>query len=192
SGPTHGSLNGPDGSGHFTYTPTGTYYGADSFTFHVTSSISGLSSGDAVVNISVEAPVAPSVSGGNFTTPFATQLSNSVTFSNTTAGTLSVNVSTPPANGVVPGPDASGTFTYTSPAGCPCGDSSIYVITSMRGTSCSDATVSITVEAPAAPSASGGDFTTPFATQLSDSVTFGNVSVGPLSVNITTPPANGV
>jgi len=71
--PAHGTAN-VNGDGSFTYTPTGTYVGPDSFTYTLTN---GAGSSTATVNITVAAPTLtaltvtapPAGTGGNTDTP---------------------------------------------------------------------------------------------------------------------------
>ncbi|SFK52254.1 IPT/TIG domain-containing protein [Sphingomonas sp. NFR04] len=132
-----------------TYTPAAGYQGADSFTYTATGP--GGTSSAATVSVVVATPTAPTAadrsgvtvpSGGTGT---AIDLSSSITGVHT-----SIAVATPPAHGTTS--VAGDVVTYTPATGYSGTDSFTYTATGPGGTS-APGTVSITVAAPAPPTA---------------------------------------
>jgi hypothetical protein len=104
------------------------------------------------VNLTVEEPIAPTAAGGSFSTAFGTQLAANVAITNPSAGSLSIVVSSPPASGVLTGPDASGDFTWTPGPAFYGSDSFTYSVTNtLSGLSSGPAVVNLSVDAPMAP-----------------------------------------
>ena len=173
SGPAHGSTSV---SGDVvTYTPTGGYFGSDSFTYTATGP--GGTSTAATVTITVSTPPAPTVAAASATvtydTPRAIDLSGSITGAHT-----SIAVASGPAHGTT---SVSGdVVTYTPTSGYVGGDSFTYTATGPGGTS-SAATVTLTVAAPPAPTVSAASasvsYNTPKAIDLSGSITGVHTSI---------------
>ena len=139
-----------------TYTPTGGYYGADSFTYTATGP--GGTSAAATVLITVANPSAPTVAG----------VSTSTTYNTAKAITLSPSgvyatlvVASAPAHGTA---SISGvTATYTPAAGYYGADSFTYTATGPGGTSAA-ASVLVTVGNPPAPGAADTTINTAYNT----------------------------
>ena len=125
TGPAQGTLSlGPDGN--FIYTPTGNYFGSDSFTYRALDAASAVSN-TATVSITVnpvnDAPVAMADSystnaGQTLTVNAATGVLVNDTDIDNTPGQLSAAVVTnPPANQGTLTLNASGSFTFVPAAG---------------------------------------------------------------------------
>ncbi len=169
SNPAHGALSGLDtAAGTVTYTPDNGFSGSDSFTYQATNA--GGASVAATVSITVNAPTAPTCQAVPLSA--AADTAAAVTFSCTTtpgfANTYAVASS--PSHGTLSGLDtAAGTITYTPTNGFSGSDSFTYTATNTGGTSV-PATVSITVNPPAAPTCQAVAVTT--AAGTGTSVTF--------------------
>jgi P-type conjugative transfer protein TrbJ len=154
SSPGHGSaaLSGAS----VTYTPTVGYVGPDSLSYDVTGP--GGTSAPAVISVTVQAPPAPTAAGGALTTAYDTAAS--VTLSG--SGVISsFSIKAQPGHGTV---SVSGsTATYTPSTGYIGADSFTFVATGPGGTS-APATIAVTVQAPPAPTLSGGSITTAYNT----------------------------
>jgi hypothetical protein len=135
SGPAHGSasISGTTAI----YTPTASYYGADSFTYNATGP--GGTSASATVSLSVGTPPAPTVSPVSASTAYNTAVGVGLSPSGAYS---SLAVASGPAHGSA---SISGTTaTYTPTAGYYGADSFTYTATGPGGTS-APASVSITV-----------------------------------------------
>jgi len=130
-----------------TYTPSATYYGADSFTYTATGP--GGTSAPATVNITVGLPPAPTASNkAGVAVPYAST-GTAIDLSASVSGVhSSLAVGTAPAHGTVT--VAGDVITYTPAATYYGADSFTYTATGPGGTS-APATVSLTVATPAAP-----------------------------------------
>ncbi|MDO6415097.1 Ig-like domain-containing protein [Sphingomonas sp. BIUV-7] len=198
SAPAHGttSVSGDVVS----YTPTSGYSGPDSFTYTATGS--GGTSAPATISITVAPPPAPAASAQSASVPYGTataiDLSGSITGVHS-----SVAISSGPAHGMT---SVSGdVITYTPTSGYFGADSFSYTATGPGGTS-APATVSVTVAAPAAPTAAARSVSaahnTATAIDLSGSISgvhtgtavVGSPAHGTTSVSgdiVTYTPANG-
>jgi uncharacterized protein YhjY with autotransporter beta-barrel domain len=142
--PAHGSVS--VAGAVVTYTPTASYYGADSFTYTATGP--GGTSGAATVSVTVATPSAPvvadraSVAVPGSSPGMAIDLSTSITGVHS-----SIAVATPPAHGTAS--VAGDVVTYTPTAGYYGADSFTYTATGAGGTSAT-ARVALTIQGAAA------------------------------------------
>lgn len=139
SAPAHGTAT-VSGTG-ISYTPTATYFGADSFTYTATNA--GGTSAPATVTITVNAPPAPTVAAvSGVAVPYASS-GAAIDLSASIAGVhTSIAVATAPAHGTAS--VAGSVVTYVPAAGYFGADSFTYTATGPGGTS-APATVSLTV-----------------------------------------------
>ncbi|MCB0960871.1 MAG: tandem-95 repeat protein, partial [Acidimicrobiales bacterium] len=161
--PSHGSVTmAPDGS--FTYIPEGGFHGTDSFPYGITDAADQTAS--ATVTVTVDPPAAPTATDDSATTPFETPVTivtPGVLGNDTGTGITVTDHGTPGHGTVTVEPD--GAFTYTPDAGFTGTDTFTYEITDEVGQTAS-ATVTVTVDPPAAPTATDDDHTTPYETPL--------------------------
>jgi P-type conjugative transfer protein TrbJ len=157
AGPSHGSVSLSGAVA--TYTPATGYTGADSFTFEASGP--GGNSSPATISVTVGAPPAPLAANGVITTPYETPATVTLPGSGAISSYAIVG---DPTHGTVALSSAS--VTYTPASGYAGTDSFTYDVTGPGGTS-APATISVTVQAPPAPSASNGAITTPYNTTAS-------------------------
>jgi len=146
-----------------TYTPTSGYYGADSFTFHVTGP--GGTSAAATVAVSVGAPPAPSALNGSLTAPYNTAATVTLPSSGAVAGYA---IDTAPTHGAVA--LFGGVATYTPTSGYYGPDSFTFNVSGPGGVS-SIATISVTVQAPPPPVANAAPLTCAYQTTCAITLT---------------------
>ena len=154
--PSHGSasISGTNA----TYTPTSGYYGSDSFTYTATGP--GGTSSPATVSVTVSNPVAPTAGPVSVTVGYNSQ-SNAVALAPQGSFTL-LSVVSGPSHGSA---SISGTNAiYTPTSGYYGSDSFSYTATGPGGTS-GPATVSVTVNNPAAPTAGPASATVGYNSQ---------------------------
>jgi large repetitive protein len=163
AGPSHGALT-LNADGSLTYTPTAGFFGADSFTYHVSDGT--LSSGDVTVNLTVtpinHAPTATNDSfsiaeGGTLEVTAPGVVGNDV---DPDGDPLSAVLAVNAAHGALT-LNADGSFTYTPNVGFSGADSFSYHATDGTLTS-GDATVNLTVtHVNHAPAAANDSFSVP-------------------------------
>jgi VCBS repeat-containing protein len=148
--PTHGTLQAfTDGS--FTYTPTSTYSGPDSFTYFVTDgTLTSVSA--ATVSITVGGPTnhAPVANNDSYTTSFNTALTIAAAGvlandADQDGNSLTVGSVSSPSHGTLQA-FTNGSFTYTPNSGYSGADSFTYFASDGTLNSATAATVSITVD----------------------------------------------
>ena len=184
--PTHGTVSVSGET--VTYTPSSTYYGGtDSFTYTATNP--GGTSAPATVTITVGAPAAPAVSAKSVTTAYNTAATIDLSGSITGVDITAVTIGTAPTHGSV---SVSGeTVTYTpSPTYYGGSDSFTYTATNPGGTS-APATVTITIGAPAAPTAAAKSVTTAYNTVATIDLSGSITGAGITAVTIGTAPTHG-
>jgi len=184
--PTHGTVSVSGET--VTYTPSSTFYGGtDTFTYTATNA--GGTSAPAPVTVTVGSPTAPTASAKSAMTSYDTVVNIDLSGSITGVGITAVTIGTAPTHGTV---SVSGkTVTYTPLSTFYGGtDTFTYTATNLAGTS-APATVTVTVGAPAAPTASAKSATTPYDTaaviDLSGSITGVDIK----AVTIGTAPTHG-
>jgi hypothetical protein len=180
--PTHGTLSGTVPS--LTYTPTGNYVGADSFTYTATN-VGGSATG--TVSLTVQpAPVIPIAQNSSAIVAFNTATPITAVAGGGNGHALTYSVVTGPAHGIL-GAFTGAVATYTPTSGYIGGDSFTFKVTDGVSTS-PVATVSITVN-QAVPVASSQSVTTAFATAVPVTL----VATGPptITYSVVTAPANG-
>ena len=174
SAPAHGSASISGTTA--TYTPANNYYGSDSFTYTATGPAG--TSNPATVSVTVPQPPAPTA--GNVSLSVAYNTSSSVTL---TPGAYAsrLALASNPSHGsaaIVGWPTA----TYTPTSGYYGSDSFTYTASGAGGTG-SPATVSVTVVAPAAPTAPSFSLTVPYYSVGASAVTPGGIfNIGSLAV----------
>ncbi len=180
--PTNGTLSGT--APNLTYTPTGSYVGADSFTYTATNA-AGSSTGTVTITVQ-PAPVIPVAQNSSAIVAFNTATPITAVAGGGNGHALSYSVVTGPAHGTL-GAFTGAVATYTPTAGYVGADSFTFKVTDGTSTSTA-ATVSITVN-QAVPVASGQSLTTAFATPISVTL----VAIGPPTITyaIVTAPVNG-
>lgn len=178
SWPSNGSISF---SGSWaTYTAYAGYYGSDSFSFYANGP--GGNSGCATISVNVQAPPAPTAANGSIITAYNTPATVTLPGS----GVIS-------SYGIVGGPGhgtatiSGSSVTYTPSAGYIGPDSFTYHATGPGGTS-NTATVSVTVQAPPAPTASNGSLSVPYNTATSGTLSVSGVVT---SYAIVAQPAHG-
>ncbi|MDG2535816.1 Ig-like domain-containing protein [Sphingomonas sp. HITSZ_GF] len=171
-----------------TYTPAGTYYGADSFTYTATGP--GGTSAASTVTLTVATPAAPvAANKSGVAVPYASSGTAIDLSASVTGVHASIAIGTAPAHGTVS--IAGDVVTYTPAATYYGADSFTYTATGPGGTS-APATVSLTVATPAAPvAANKSGVAVPYAStgtaiDLSASITGVHSSIA-----IGTAPAHG-
>lgn len=176
--PSHGSASLSGAS--VTYTPAGGYIGSDLFTFKATGP--GGDSNTATINVTVSAPAAPSASAGSGSTAYETAKVFSLSASGAVA---SYAIAVAPSHGSL---SLSGNqATYTPDAGYYGPDAFQFQATGPGGTS-SPATYSLTVDVPAAPTATAASMSAGYETPAT--ITLGSVGVTS-SYAISAAPAHG-
>ena len=179
--PTHGTLSGT--APNLTYTPTTSYFGADSFTFTVNDGVQTSAAGTIAITVNPPPPTPtnPSVSV-NY------QTATAVTLGATGQGTITYAVTTQPTNGTLSG--TAPNLTYT-PTGTYVGtDSFTYTATNAGGGSVG--TVSITVQpAPVIPVAQNSSATVAFNTATQITAVAGGGNGHALTYSVVTGPAHG-
>jgi hypothetical protein len=187
--PAHGSLSGFNSTtGAVTYTSSGNFTGADSFTFEVTDSVTGLTSVASTVSLTVLPP--PTANSLNVTVGKGQATTLTLTGSAPNGDAFSFSVSTNPANGSVSGFLSGGQIIYTPNAGFTGADSFQFKVTDIVTTLTSTATVTITVSVPPtanAQSVSVGE-------SLAKSITLTGSAPGshPFSYAVTSNPSHGL
>ncbi|MEZ5138887.1 MAG: Ig-like domain-containing protein [Acidimicrobiales bacterium] len=162
--PAHGTVTvDPDGT--ITYTPEDGFTGLDTFTYEITDGFARTST--ATVRITVDPPAAPVATDDAHTTPYETQLVVDApgVLGNDSGTGIAVVLNGAPGHGTV-SVDADGSMTYTPDAGFAGVDTFTYAIEDEVGQTAS-ATVTITVDPPAAPEADDDAYTTPYETPRS-------------------------
>jgi uncharacterized protein YhjY with autotransporter beta-barrel domain len=187
SAPTHGTVSVSGEA--VTYTPSATFYGGtDSFTYTATNP--GGTSSPATVTVTVGAVGVPTVTAKSVTTPYNT--ATNVNLASAISGTdiTGVNVASNPSHGTV---SVSGeSITYTPSATFYGGtDSFTYTATNPSGTS-SPATITVTVGATAAPTATAKSVTTPYNTATNINLTSAISGTDITGVNIASNPSHGI
>jgi P-type conjugative transfer protein TrbJ len=157
SNPGHGSASISGGTAY--YTPNSGYIGSDSFTVYAYGP--GGNSGCATISVNVQAPPAPSAANGSITTAYNTAATVTLPGSGVITGYSIVGQA---PNGIAKISGSS--VTYTPNAGYIGSDSFTYHAVGPGGTS-NTATISVTVQAPPAPSASNGSLSVPYNTATS-------------------------
>jgi YD repeat-containing protein len=170
------------GSGSITYVATAGQTGTDSFTYTAKDSHAAVSNTATVfVNISAAAPVA-----GAVTQHVAYNTTTNVVLSVTGSYTTATVVSAPSLGSATA---SSALINYTPGSGQTAATSFTYKVTGPGGVS-NTATVSIIIDAPAAPTISGGSITTAYNTAGNSSLTLGG---GPYtSIMVSSQGAKGV
>ncbi len=184
--PTHGtvSVSGETVS----YTPSSTFYGGtDSFTYTATNP--GGSSAPATVTITVAVPGAPTVTAKSVSTPYDVATSIDLSGSISGADITAVNVATQPAHGTVA--VAGKTVTYTPSSTFYGGTDSFNYTATNPGGSSAQATVTITVVAPAAPGVAAKSASTPYNTATSIDLSGSVTGVDITAMNVVTAPTHG-
>jgi len=175
--------------GSYTYTPDTNFNGSDSFKVTVDDGMGGTT--DVTILITVT-PVNdnPIISAPAVTTPEDTAVNGSITFSDADGDSLTITVTTPPANGtLVLNPD--GTYTYTPNANYNGADSFTVAVSDGKGGTAS-LTVPVSVTAVNDnPVATAPVVTTPEDTAVSGAITATDVDGDTPVFEIAAPPANG-
>jgi VCBS repeat-containing protein len=184
--PTHGTVT-VNSDGSFTYTPTATYNGPDSFTYRVSD---GSLTSDATVSISVisvnDAPVA---NGQSQSLNEDATKAVTLTASDLDGDPLTFTIVTAPAHGTLTGTMPN--LTYTPAANYNGADSFTFKVNDGSVDS-NIATVSLTINpVNDAPVAQTGSFTTPANTPFTGQVIATDVDGDPLTYTITTQPTKG-
>jgi len=156
--PAQGVLTLNTGTGGFTYAPTVSYVGPDSFTFTVSDNITHALSTPATVTLSVD-PVpggdptttAPLANNASVTVYENTALNSQVTGASAGSNTLAYTVLTLPNHGVVSLTSGTGAYTYTPTATYTGADSFTFSVKDNGNNLTANATVSITVAAAPPP-----------------------------------------
>ncbi|MFM9919242.1 Ig-like domain-containing protein [Lacisediminihabitans sp. H27-G8] len=133
--PAHGSVVLDPTTGAYTYTPTGTFSGADVFTYTLTAD-----GGTATATVSIA--VKPTAVNDTITTGVNTAVSGNVT-SNDNGSNKTVALGTTVTNGTLT-LSATGAYTYTPNANFTGTDSFTYTLTADGGTSTATATITVT------------------------------------------------
>ncbi|QNE48130.1 tandem-95 repeat protein [Glaciihabitans sp. INWT7] len=133
--PTHGTVVLDPTTGAYTYTPTGTFSGADVFTYTLTAD-----GGTATATVSIA--VKPTAVNDTITTGVNTAVSGNVTI-NDNGSNKSVALGTTVTNGTLT-LSAPGAYTYTPNANFTGTDSFTYTLTADGGTSTATATITVT------------------------------------------------
>jgi VCBS repeat-containing protein len=192
TGPTHGILATFDPeTGAFTYTPSGDYFGTDSFTFRATdgTALSNVATVSITVNPVNDAPVA---AAGLLSTDEDTPKSGTLSATDVDDASLTFSVVTQPANGSVSVTDpASGAYSFT-PAASFHGSTSFTFKANDGEVDSNVATVSITVNpVNDAPVATGGSLSTNEGTAQSGSLSAGDVDGDDVDFEIVGGPSHG-
>jgi len=189
-------------TGVVSYTPSGGFTGADSFTYTVNDN-NGETSNVATVNITIQAAnQSPVANNDSATTAFETAADIDVLANDTDAdGTIDATtliIVADTTNGTTSINATTGVVTYTPNGGFDGADSFTYTVNDNNGSTSNTATVSITVEAaPAnqAPTAGNDSATTPFETVVDINVlandTDADGTVDATTVTIVTNTTNG-
>ena len=161
--PAHGTVT-VNADGSISYTPEPGFTGLDTFTYEITDGFDRTAS--ATVRITVDPPAAPEAVDDGYTTPYETPITVDAPgiLGNDSGTGISVAMNGSPAHGTVT-VDADGTITYTPEAGFAGEDTFTYAIVDEVGQTAT-ATVTITVDPPAAPVAVDDAYTTPFETPI--------------------------
>jgi hypothetical protein len=147
SWPVNGTLVTNGALPDMTYTPTGGFEGADSFTFLVNDGLTN--SEPATISITVE-NTAPVADGQSVSTPYETALAITLTGSDVDGpSNLTFTVASQPANGTLATNGALPNLTYTPNSGYVGADSFTFTVNDGMDDS-APATISITVEEPSA------------------------------------------
>lgn len=177
SSPAHGvvSLAG----GVATYTANSGYIGADSFT--ATATNAGGTSTAATVNLTVQAPPAPAITGGSHNVSYEGSVGHD--FSPTNGGL--VTITSAPAHGSVT--LVGGVATYTAAAGYIGSDTFSATATNPGGSSAA-AVVTLNVQSPPPPAGASFNGSTAYATPLTFTPSVSGVAS---SVEVLSQPAGG-
>ncbi|MHC5797936.1 Ig-like domain-containing protein [Lacisediminihabitans sp. FW035] len=173
--PTHGTVTLNPTTGAYTYTPTGTFSGADVFTYTLTAD-----GGTATATVSIA--VAPTAVNDTVTTGVNVAVSGNIA-TNDNGSNKSVALGTTVAHGTLT-LAASGAYTYTPNTNFTGTDSFTYTLTADGGTS--TATVNITVT----PLAVDDAYTTPAGTAAALAVLANDKGTNKTAAKLTNP-ANG-
>ena len=200
SGPANGSLT-LNSDGSFTYTPSTSYIGPDSFVYEITDGQGG--STQATVNIAVTAPanVPPTVSNDFYDTdedvPLTTAPATGVLLNDFDSDGGTLLVTPVPVSGPSHGSltlNSDGSFTYTPDASYVGADSFIYNVTDGQGGS-SQGTVDIMVETNLPPTAVDDNYNTsmdvPLAITMAAGVLQNDSDPEGDLLNVTTTPIAG-
>jgi hypothetical protein len=150
--PSHGSLT-VEADGSFVYTPDPGYVGSDSFTYAARDRF-GRDTTTATASIEVSLPALPVADDDSYATGYGTALvvpSATGVLDGDTGAALTVDSATDPAHGTL-SIAADGSFTFTPDPGFVGGDGFAYTACDPYGR-CDTATVTLTVDPPAAPAA---------------------------------------
>jgi hypothetical protein len=181
--PTHGVLSGT--APNLTYTPTAGFTGSDSFTFKVNDGVSDSPAATISISVTDTAPVA---------TPQLVSTTKNVALPIVLAGTdadgdaLTTSVVTQPAHGVLTG--TAPNLTYTPASGYLGADSFTFKVNDGTLNSAA-ATVSITVTAPGAPTATPQSLVVAANSPLSITLAGTDTDGDPLTAAIAGQPTNG-
>jgi hypothetical protein len=179
--PGHGTLSAASGNS-VTYTPTGTYFGADSFTFTVNDGTA--SSAAAAVSLTVNPP-APTASPVSVTVNY--QTATPIPLSGTGQGTLTYSIptgasQTGPTHGTL-GAVSGSSVTYTPAIGYSGSDQFVFAVSNAGGSS--TAAVSITVSpAPVIPAAQPSSVTVVYNTPTTIMAIAGGGDGNPLTYKV--------
>jgi hypothetical protein len=184
SNPSHGTLNGS--APNLSYTPSSGFTGSDSFAFKVNNG--AVDSAVATVSISVGNPPAPTANAQSVSTAFNTAKSITLTGSDPSSLVLSYTVTVSPSHGTLSG--TAPTLTYTPTSGYTGPDNFSFKVNNgfLNSTA---ATVSITVNSPAAPTATAQSVATVFNTQMAITLTGSDPINLPLTYSVTANTAHG-
>jgi hypothetical protein len=186
SAPSHGTVVNYGGTS-LTYTPTGSYLGADSFTYIINNGHGGAAS--ATVNITVAAP--PVANNDAVTTAQSTAVSFDPRTNDTDPNSyaLTVSATSPPANGTATVNTGGTGVTYTPMTGFIGTDTFTYSITDGHGGGAT-ATDTITVNATSAPIAGAASATVAYAS-TSNPITLNFTGGTAASVAVSTAAGHG-
>jgi len=202
TGPLNGTVNIDTSMGMVTYTPNTGFSGSDSFTYRV-SDTNGTESGEATVNLNINAPVAPVAADDSGWTDYGQPATVYIAMNDYATGSgafidpATIAIITPPVNGTFSIDPCMGQATYTPNSGFSGVDSFTYTVNDTNGTVSNEATVTINIAAPTAPVAVNDSGSTEegqmavIAILGNDYVTMSQVSLDPSSVSIVSGPSNG-
>lgn len=151
--PAHGTLSVIASTGAFSYTPTSTYAGADSFTYTAKDTVTGLVSAAAtvsiVINMDPAAPAAPATEPLSITTYENVAISGTLPATDALGTQLQYVAAAQPGHGTLTVDLSSGAFTYTPNASYTGNDSFTFTAANtLTGATSAATTVSISVTSP--------------------------------------------
>jgi Bacterial Ig domain len=190
--PSHGQLSTPDGAGDTTYTPDPGYVGADSFTFQAADGYGGTSS-TATATLDVGPDHAPACTDVSKEVGYEAATSVSLSCTEYDAGQqLSFVIDSTPAHGGLGTVDADGAVTYTPYPGFAGQDSFSYHATDGYGGTSTTQTVTLNVDANAAPTCASKTVSVSHATAVSIPLSCTDANSGQtLTLFVATSPSHG-